>query len=130
MTRGGQNMKDNSACPTYEHRRRGGHGTHRMSAARRAVASGEVDALEKAGKTHHEIAQHFCVPVSKLRAELTKKSARKAAKMDVNALVPGREYGKMIFERVVHGAARMYLFHHVCGWRETFTELQWKERGT
>ena len=38
------------------------------------------------------------------------------------------KYGSLIFEKIVHGKTTMYQFRHKCGWRETYTEAQWKER--
>lgn len=43
---------------------------------------------------------------------------------------PGEKHGKLVFERMVNAQARLYLFRHVCGFRETFTEFQWRERTT
>jgi hypothetical protein len=40
----------------------------------------------------------------------------------------GERYGDLVFERVVNAQARLYLFRHACGWRETFTDFQWRER--
>ena len=43
-------------------------------------------------------------------------------------LTPGKQYGDYTFLDTVNGVRTLYKFRHKCGWRETFTEWQWKER--
>jgi len=41
---------------------------------------------------------------------------------------PGKRYGDYTYLETVHGATTLHRFRHKCGWTETFTEAQWKER--
>lgn len=48
----------------------------------------------------------------------------------VKRFEPGKQYGDYTFLETIHGATTLHQFRHKCGWVETFTEFQWRERTT
>lgn len=109
---------------------RWGYGTSANSTGINAIRreKEKVTVLYAAGWTQGEIAGRYGTRHSKTISQILRREhsvERRAGELE--RFVPGQKYGKLVFERVVHGKARMLLFRHSCGWRETFTEFQWRE---
>lgn len=119
--------KDYAKKTTPTQRSSGGKSAAKVHALIRAIESGEVDAMREAGANMSGIAVQFGVSHTTV-AEKLRTVVRRSPSESNGKLVPGQKYGSLIFEKEIHGKARLYLFRHKCGWRETFTEFQWRER--
>ena len=56
--------------------------------------------------------------------------AKATIRRPVKRFEPGKQYGDYTFLETIHGATTLHQFRHKCGWVETFTEFQWRERTT
>ena len=120
-----QKPKDYTKLATKEQQSNGGVRTGKIHSLRANVRG--LVALRDAGWTQKDIAKRYVTDPSTITTVLREYDQKKAL-AEAGTLVPGKKYGSLIFEGVVHGKARLYLFRHKCGWRETYTEAQWKER--
>lgn len=123
-----QKPKDYAKPATTQQRKRGGVRTGKVHAFIRAIESGEVDTMREAGMTIRDIAYRFDIGEGTVSDQLRKVTVRRKPEEVDERLVPGKKYGSLIFEKEIRGKTTMYQFRHKCGFRETFTEFQWRER--
>ena len=120
-----QKPKDYAKPATKQQQSNGGVGTGKIHSLRANVR--DLVALRDAGWTQKDIAKRYVTDPNTIGTVLGEYDQKKAL-AEAGKLEPGKKYGNLIFEKEIHGKARLYLFRHKCGWRETFTEWQWKER--
>lgn len=95
----------------------------------------EMQRLRNAGLTCREIAKRFGCAEATVFAYTwvrppTEEKEEKPVHAPVNGYEPGKQYGDYTYLETIHGATTLHRFCHKCGWKETFTEQQWKERTT
>ena len=120
-----QKPKDYTKSATKEQQSNGGQKTTKINAMRRDVE--EASRLYSTGWTQKDIAKRYGIDQGTAGKILIEHNQKKAL-AEAGKLEPGKKYGSLIFEGIVHGKTTMYQFRHKCGWRETFTEFQWRER--
>lgn len=120
----GKKPKDYAKPATKEQQSNGGVRTGKIHSLRANVR--DLVALRDAGWTQKDIAKRYVTDAGTVNIVLREHDQKKAL-AEAGTLVPGKKYGSLIFEKEIHGKAHLYQFRHKCGWRETFTEFQWKE---
>ena len=120
-----QKPKDYAKPATKEQQSNGGVRTGKIHSLRANVRG--LVALRDAGWTQKDIAKRYVTDAGTVNVVLREYDQKKAL-AEAGTLVPGKKYGCLIFEKEIHGKAHLYQFRHKCGWVETFTESQWKER--
>lgn len=120
-----QKPKDYAKPATKQQQSNGGVRTGKFHSLRANVRG--LVALRDAGWTQKDIAKRYVTDAGTVNVVLREYDQKKAL-AEAGTLVPGKKYGCLIFEKEIHGKAHLYQFRHKCGWVETFTESQWKER--
>ena len=95
----------------------------------------EMQRLRDAGLTCGEIAKRFGCAEATVSAYTwvrppSEEKEEKLVHAPVKRFEPGKQYGDYVFLELVNGVRTLYKFRHKCGWVETFTEFQWRERTT
>jgi len=95
----------------------------------------EMQRLRNAGLTCREIAKRLgCAEATVFAYTWVRPPSEEKEEKLVHAPVkrfePGKQYGDYTFLETIHGATTLHQFRHKCGWVETFTEFQWRERTT